>query len=359
MIHEPHEAQGPLRRTLLRAGKVALAAGFSFGKFLLFLYVATLLVHILIYDTTATPDPRLLAAPCGEEPQALLLRYIDYDLDQIRHRRWKRLRPISEAQLCLSEQACNNPERSKFSRILCEHHAWIRSGIDLGIGSDDSPLRRFLTTFTIAAAAFLLSYVFSLGVSLALTFLSWLRPYRETIKTVIFIPSLIPIFLIAPFFKEHFAGHLGESSYRPMAALVALAVGNGIVAEFVRMLTFALEKDLQSNFIRMALAKGLPFWPRGGRWKESVAYHLMRSTLVTTLPLLSTKAPYFVGGAIVVELSVNINGIGKTFVYGLRNGDANDILVGIVLSALLVSLYTAAFRGIERLLDPRIEGMQR
>ena len=331
----------------------------SLARLLLFLYLSTLLVHILIHETIHGKRRPPASASCQEDPQTLLLRYIDYDLEQIRRQRWEHLEPISEARLCLSENTCADPQRSKLSRILCEHHAWISSGIDFHLDSDSSPLRRFLTTFTIAAIAFLASYAFSLTLSLALAFVAWLKPYREAIKTAIFVFSIIPIFLIAPFFKERFAYFLGASSYRAAAALVALALGNGIVAEFVRMLSFAIERDLKSNFIRMAFAKGLPFWPRYGRLRESVAYHLMRSSLVTTLPMLSTKSPYFVGGAIVVELSVNINGIGKTFVYGFRNENANDILVGILLCTLLVAIYNFAFRTLERLLNPRIEVLER
>lgn len=119
------------------------------------------------------------------------------------------------------------------------------------------------------------------------------------------------------------------------------------MASIARIQRSSMIEVLNSNYIRTARAKGLP-------WRIIILRHALRPSM---LPVVSYLGPAFVGiitGSVVVETVFGLPGIGQHFVNGALNRDYSLVLGLTIIIGALTILFTAIVDILYALIDPKI-----
>jgi len=140
----------------------------------------------------------------------------------------------------------------------------------------------------------------------------------------------------------------GLSEGWPQAYLLPAMVLAAIsLAYLARLTRTSLTENLRADYVRTAIAKGLPRWRVVGR-------HTLRNSLIPVVTLLGVDLGTLMGGAIITEGIFNIPGIGRQVFQSVRTQEG-FVVVGIttvlVIIYLLANLVVDILYG---LLDPRI-----
>ena len=119
------------------------------------------------------------------------------------------------------------------------------------------------------------------------------------------------------------------------------------VATFARITRGSMIETLNSNFIRTAKAKGLPY-------PYIVVRHALKPAM---LPIVSYMGPAAVGiitGSVVIETIFGIPGVGRYFVQGALNRDYTLVMGTVVMIAAFVVVFNLIVDLAYALLDPRV-----
>jgi oligopeptide transport system permease protein len=205
----------------------------------------------------------------------------------------------------------------------------------------------------LALVAFAIEVVLGIGLGIA----AGLRAGKAA-DTLILVFTLllisVPAFVLGFIFKTVFAFQLGwlepnvtDSTnlgelFMPACVLAALSL-----AYVGRLTRTSIAENLRADYIRTAVAKGLPK-------RRVVGVHLMRNSLIPVVTFLGTDIGALMGGAVVTEGLFNIQGVGGTIFESIQRREGTT-LVGLV--TILVLVYLAASLIVDLLyavLDPRI-----
>ena len=153
------------------------------------------------------------------------------------------------------------------------------------------------------------------------------------------MPSYWLIMLLIIYFSiDH--GWLPATGYEPYSAglwpwlshilLPGIAVGTGVAAITARQLRASLMDVMGSAYIRTA-------WAKGASPRRVVAGHALKNSLSAPLTTFGTMFAHMLGGTVIIESLIGIQGIGLLTVNAVR---ANDIIMlqGIVLFFVLVTV---------------------
>lgn len=143
-----------------------------------------------------------------------------------------------------------------------------------------------------------------------------------------------------------------KPSVSPDAALGELIVPGLVLASVslayvTRLTRTSLAENRRSDYIRTAVAKGLPR-------RRIVVRHLLRNSLIPVVTFIGTDIGALMGGAIVTERIFNIHGVGYQLYQGILRQNTQTV-VGFV--TVLVLVFLAANLLVDLLyavLDPRI-----
>ena len=127
----------------------------------------------------------------------------------------------------------------------------------------------------------------------------------------------------------------------------ALTIALVMTVHTVRMLRDNLIEVLESDYVRVAVLKGLP--PR-----RVLFLHAFPNALVPTLNIIALNFAYLIGGVVVVEKIFVFPGIGSLLVDSIKNLDIPVILITTVIAA---SFYIGANLAADLLtiaLNPRL-----
>ena len=129
--------------------------------------------------------------------------------------------------------------------------------------------------------------------------------------------------------------------------LPAVVLASISLAYLARLTRTSLTENLRSDYVRTAVAKGLPRW-------RVVGVHTLRNSLIPVVTLLGVDLGSLMGGAIITEGIFNIPGVGRQVFNSVRTQEG-FVVVGI--STVLVLVYLFANLIVDLLygvLDPRI-----
>lgn len=121
----------------------------------------------------------------------------------------------------------------------------------------------------------------------------------------------------------------------------------GIAADGHLMRTLML-KELRTDYVRTARAKGLPS-------HSVVLKHALRNALLPMITKGSLLVPALFSGAAVVETIFAWGGVGQYFVTELQHQDYNALLVILLFTGLLTLLANLAADLMYGIVDPRIQ----
>jgi peptide/nickel transport system permease protein len=139
------------------------------------------------------------------------------------------------------------------------------------------------------------------------------------------------------------AGRTGPSSY----ILPALVLGLAPVAGIVRLLRSSMLEVQESDFVRMARAKGLP---------EGVVVrrHELRNAIIPVLTFAGLLVGGLMNGSVVVENVFAWPGIGKMTLDAVESRDFPVVQGTVIMSAIFLILANLVVDILYVLVDPRI-----
>jgi peptide/nickel transport system permease protein len=121
----------------------------------------------------------------------------------------------------------------------------------------------------------------------------------------------------------------------------------GMIAYISRMARASVVEVMQTEYIRMAVLKGM-------RWHTVVFKHALRNALLPTITVIAVYLGWLVGGLIVVETVFGYPGIGSLLLVAIKGRDV-PLLEAIVLIIVLAYLLSSMFADILYvMLNPRI-----
>ncbi|WP_440903815.1 oligopeptide ABC transporter permease OppB [Catenovulum sp. SX2] len=206
---------------------------------------------------------------------------------------------------------------------------------------------------TIGLLAFVFTSIVGVGIGTlaALKQNTWLD---YSMMSTAMLGVIMPSFVLAPVLIYLFSIQLGwlpaggwqggnwQNILLPMLSMSLL-----YIASFARITRGSMIETLNSNFIRTAKAKGLPY-------STIVLRHALRPAL---LPVLSYMGPAFVGiitGSVVIETIFGLPGLGKLFVNGALNRDYSLVLGLTILIGFLTITFNAIVDILLAAIDPKI-----
>ena len=138
-----------------------------------------------------------------------------------------------------------------------------------------------------------------------------------------------------------------REGYPQSYILPALVLASISLAYLARLTRTSLAENLRSDYVRTAVAKGLPRW-------RVVGVHTLRNSLIPVVTLLGVDLGSLMGGAIITEGIFNIPGVGRQVFLSVRTQEG-FVVVGITTILVLIYLFANLIVDVMYgLLDPRI-----
>ncbi|MGW4975144.1 ABC transporter permease [Streptomyces mirabilis] len=211
----------------------------------------------------------------------------------------------------------------------------------------------FPVTLRLASLSFAIEVV--LGIALGVW--AGMRAGRFADNAILLVSLLlisVPVFVLGFILKVVFAFQLNwlppnvnDSTNLNELLMPAFVLATASLAYVTRLTRTSVAENLRADYIRTAIAKGLPR-------RRVVGVHLMRNSLIPVITYLGTDIGALMGGAVVTEGLFNIQGIGGTIYQSIVRREGTT-LVGLV--TILVLVYLLASLLVDLLyavLDPRI-----
>jgi len=197
------------------------------------------------------------------------------------------------------------------------------------------------------------------GVGVGLAFVTrgrawWIRP-------AVWAVSIVPVFLLARLLVHTlntaawslmqagsiarpgwFALPVEDHPFRWALAVAILAVGSGALAEIHAEAEGLLERIQGSGYVQAARARGAPLWP-----------HVARNLLPPLATILASRAAFFVGGLVILEKILLLNGVGAILWRAAIDRDYPLALGITLLTAAAVGLARLLADAVRLSLDPR------
>ena len=206
----------------------------------------------------------------------------------------------------------------------------------------------------------------ALAASISSTFcLAWFTAGRKSIsRSILRALSVAPVFLAAYLsmvIADSWAFHttlqvgiqppewfpllLNDSNVKVALAVFVLGMGSSAGSEIHSNIESALVEIRRSGYIDAARSRGAKLWP-----------HILRNVAAPLAALTAARVPYFLGGVIVVEKVLHLNGVGAMLWEACRLRDFPLALGITVLSAAVVCSARLIADLIRVAIDPRLRG---
>ena len=183
------------------------------------------------------------------------------------------------------------------------------------------------------------------------------RPVDHAIRTGSLVGLALPTFWVGMMLATYVAlptgwfpvGGWPDSTLERVRAIVlpALTIAVGISPVLIRSLRVSLIRVLDSDYVAAGRSIGLSGWRLTRRW-------VLRNSMVPVVSLLATLMGYLLFGAVLVEVTFGLPGLGQTMVSGAVNRDFNvvqGLTLVLVLAVITINLIADVLLGV---LDPRI-----
>ncbi|NDL59773.1 ABC transporter permease [Phytoactinopolyspora mesophila] len=220
-----------------------------------------------------------------------------------------------------------------------------------GVPIADELWQRFPVTFQLAALAVLVEIVIGVVAGIVAA----LRPGglldNLVLVSTLFVMS-IPVFVAGLLAQAIFGVQLGwapVTSDGSLGSLIlpAFVLGSLSLAFVARLMRSSLIENMHSEHVRTAVAKGLSR-------RRVVLAHGVRNSLIPVVTLAGADFGSLLGGAVVVEMIFNINGVGDLLLRSIRGGEIGTVTAAVTILVLAFLLVNLVIDLLYPLLDPRI-----
>jgi peptide/nickel transport system permease protein len=221
--------------------------------------------------------------------------------------------------------------------------------------------QRIGATVTLSLTALLLALVIAVPVGVVAAFKQ--RSWFDYLSVGLSMVAIsIPVFFLGLMAIYFFSLHLGwfppggrntlgvEDSLSDTVSHLALpgcVLASVLIGPYVRYVRQSMLEVLGMDYIRTAIAKGVPRM-------RIVFRHALRNALIPLTTVLAIQIPALLAGTLVIETVFAWPGLGQMVYQAINDRDYPVILAVVMLSAALVVLFNLIADIVAALLDPRI-----
>lgn len=140
------------------------------------------------------------------------------------------------------------------------------------------------------------------------------------------------------------------AGYIHQVFLPALAIAVPNTGSLTRVVRTAMVEELDRDYVRTAIGGGIPKHVVVGR-------NVLRNALITPLTVLGLRIGYAMGGAVVIEMIFNIQGMGQLIFQGITRNDVNIVQGVSITVALAFIIINIVVDLLYVLVNPRIRSI--
>jgi peptide/nickel transport system permease protein len=283
-------------------------------------------------------------------PLLLILSFVTFALNQVN--------PVDPAELLLGSQEASQSQIDAMREqlglndpLVVRYVDWLGGAVQADLGRDvytQEPVTSAIRTRApITLAMMFGALAVSLTVGLTCGILSAMRAGRATDRALTVGASVglaLPSFWIGLILISALAvnrrllpaiwppgGDLSLSLWLKSLLIPSLALGAAAAASFTRQIRSAMIGVLQQDYIRTALAKGLPL-------RTVIFKHALKNAAVPIVTIVGFQISTLLGGTVFLEIIYNIPGLGNWGVGAVLKNNSPVVVAFIMIAATLVIL---------------------
>ena len=145
----------------------------------------------------------------------------------------------------------------------------------------------------------------------------------------------------------------GVSVYEllPNIILPVIAISMIMTAHMARMVRSSVIQVMASDYVQMAILKGVPYW-------KMVFKHVLPNALLPAINVVALTIAWLLGGVVVTEVVFNYPGLGRLVIESISNRDLPVVqALAIILASIYVSINLIADL-MTVMLNPRLKSLQ-
>ena len=145
----------------------------------------------------------------------------------------------------------------------------------------------------------------------------------------------------------------GVSIYEllPNIILPVIAISMIMTAHMARMVRSSVIQVMASDYVQMAILKGVPYW-------KMVFKHVLPNALLPAINVVALTIAWLLGGVVVTEVVFNYPGLGRLVIESISNRDLPVVqALAIILASIYVSINLIADL-MTLMLNPRLKSLQ-
>lgn len=259
--------------------------------------------------------------------------------------------------------------------ILISYVYWLGKVVRFDLGSStrfnepvwDVIKKRFPISITYGLTAMFITYLvcIPLGIwkaikhkslfdnsSSVLVFIGYAIPgYVVAIALVYLFASRFELFPLGGFVSENFSDLEGWAKIKDLLWHAVLPITSYVAGSFAVM-TFLMKNsmmdNLSSDYVRTAMAKGLPF-------NKAVVRHALRNSLIPIATSFGNSISVILSGSFLIETIFNIDGFGLLGFESIVQRDYPIVMGTLVISSLLFMVGNILSDICVAIVDPRIQ----
>ena len=136
-------------------------------------------------------------------------------------------------------------------------------------------------------------------------------------------------------------------AFFPEVILAAVVLTMVMIAHIMRMVRSSVIEVMASDYVQMAMLKGVPYW-------RIVFRHALPNALLPAINVVALTVAWLLGGVVVVEMVFNYPGLGRTMISAIS---ARDLPVIQALAMIVAATYVGVNLAADMLtivLNPRL-----
>ena len=138
--------------------------------------------------------------------------------------------------------------------------------------------------------------------------------------------------------------------YARQVFLPSIAIAVAMSGSLTRVVRTSMVEELDRDYVRTAIGAGIPK-------HIVVARNVLRNALITPLTVLGLRVGYAMGGAVIIEMIFNIQGMGQLIFQGITRNDINIVQGVTITVAVAFIVINLAVDVLYVLVNPRIRSI--
>ena len=141
------------------------------------------------------------------------------------------------------------------------------------------------------------------------------------------------------------------SELLPNIILPVIAISMIMTAHMARMVRSSVIQVMSSDYVQMAILKGVPYW-------KMVFKHVLPNALLPAINVVALTIAWLLGGVVVTEVVFNYPGLGRLVIESISNRDLPVVqALAIILASIYVGINLLADL-MTLMLNPRLKTLQ-